>query len=112
MKTREIAELLNITDLSVSYRFQKLGVYKLGKDYSKDEVDAISYSAWSNAITRQQNLSKDRIRVIELFIKGGDNTTLVIAKELKLNLFFVHTTINNFLKEKYVLGQSKMNFKK
>ena len=114
MKTNEIANLLRITPDSVVDRLKKHDLYQFKKDYSKEEVDVITYPPWTN-IKRYKdkaylNDSKYRIKIVELFLKGGDNRTKTIAKKLKVSISFVDVTINSYLDKRYVIVESKLNF--
>lgn len=109
----QIGRRLTLDPTTIKYRFKKLGLYEYRKKYTEEEIDLVDYNAYSQIVKAtgftKTNNSKDRVRIVELFLSGGDNRTSVIAKKLNLGHSFVSETISDFLDKKYVLVESKMN---
>ena len=51
----------------------------------------------------------EKIKIIELFLTQNNNSCSKIAKQTNQNFSFVSETINEFIKTKHIIVESKMN---
>lgn len=75
-------------------QIQKIAFYKTPKKPKK------------NAINK---FAKEKIQIIELFLSLKNNSCVEIAKQTNQNLTFVNYTINEFIKTKHIVVESKIN---
>lgn len=53
--------------------------------------------------------AKEKIQIIELFLSQKNNSSIEIERQTNQKLSFVNDTINEFIKTKHIIVESKMN---
>lgn len=113
MTLTEIAKKNNMFRQTLKYRSKYIfGNLKNDYDFEDEEIKLLLKDKNQKSYKpKTLKYPKEAIDVIDYFLKNKNNSTDIIVKELKVSRFFVLKTIDNYLKNKEIIVESKINEK-
>jgi len=110
MTSLQISKKLRMTRENVTIRLKNNGIWRFRGDYTHEEFLVIFYEKYANRkIAKAGLILPSEIKVVEYYLNVSNNTAPEIAKAFDLTIHRVNYILNNFLKNKYVIVESKMN---
>ena len=111
MTLTQIAKKNNMFRQTLKYRSKYIfGHLKNNYDFNDQEIKLLLKDKNQRSYKpKTLKYPKEAIDVIEYFLKNKNNSIDIIVKELKFSRFFVLKTIDNYLKTKEIIVESKMN---
>lgn len=113
MTLKEIALKNNIFKQTLNYRCKYI-FGDLSNDYDFDDTEIKLLLKPKNERFYKPKVlryPKEAIDVIDYFLKNKNNSTDIIVKELNVSRNFVLKTVDNYLKTKEIIVESKINEK-
>lgn len=91
------------------YNISHVGKIKNRRLYDLEELEQL-IKLRGKKPTKKKNLTRTKIFIIECFLNDKDNTAPRIANKLNLNISFVNSTIDEYLKnDNSIFVESKIN---
>lgn len=112
--TKSAAERLGVHYLKMLKRCEYLNIEPEKRNnidyWSEEQIKQLAFylpkKKRSDAINPY---SKDKIIIIDLFLKLKNNSVIEISKQTSFSLHFIHRTLDEFIKTKHIVVESKMN---
>lgn len=110
MTSKDISIIYNLSQQTIQWRTKDVGLRtEKGKRkyYTPEEIDkVVNYKRKNYSNFRFTN--KNKIEVIEIYLKNIDNSVINIAEQLNLKHGYINRVINEYLENKTITVMSKL----
>ena len=109
--TKELSVISKLSADSVRFRAKELDIPLRGGKYLfyKNEVNQIIDFKAKKPISIKNKYHKRKINIIDYYLSHSQNTAKEIAEQMGLSELIVNTTLNEWINEKTIIVESKIN---
>ena len=112
MTVNEMALILDITPESVNNRLKEKGLYK-GVNGKVTHYPFDYYMQIKERVRRPRGTIKDvslNTKIVSFWLRNKNNTYQKLSNEFKIPLYRLEKAIDEYIKEPYIIRESKMNY--
>lgn len=113
--TNEISQELHLTNASIFHRCKVLGIERIkDKDnkknflFTEDDFQRLKNYVYKKSPLRRNNYQKNKIQIIEKYLKNKSNSVEEISKDLNISQHKIHQCIDEYLENGTITVMSEL----